>query len=113
MDVIGWQLAVECLADELEYLEAVPEQVIVVEKYVKRCFGLNGPLHKSGELRTNWRTSQQHARLDRLLTLIEEALALPDKCVCFWTTPGFKGQIERALKTTPQHDTNLYVPGLL
>jgi len=113
MDAIGWQLSVECLADELEYLEAIPDQVIVVERHLKRCFGRDGPLRKAGELRTKWRASQEYARLDRMLTIIEQALALPDKCVCFWTTPAFKVQIERALKTAPQHDTNLYVPGLL
>jgi hypothetical protein len=113
MDDMGWQQSIECLADELEYLGAVPAQVIVVEKHVKRCFARGGPLWKDGERRTVWRKSQQHCRLDRVLDIIENALALPHHAVVFWTTSGFKQQIARALAATPPHNPSLYLPDLL
>jgi hypothetical protein len=113
MDDMGWQQSIECLADELEYLGAVPAQVIVVEKHVKRCFARGGPLWKDGERRTIWRKSQQHCRLDRVLDIIENALALPHHAVVFWTTSGFKQQIARALAATPPHNPSLYLPDLL
>jgi hypothetical protein len=112
-DATGWQQSIECLADELGYLGAVAAQVIVVKRHVKRCFAPGGPLWKAGQRRTAWRNSQQHCRLDRVLDIIETALALPDHAVVFWTTSGFKDEITRALSATPPHNPNLYLPDLL
>lgn len=115
MDEYGWQVSVECLADELEYLQAKPEQIIVVAGYVERCFsqGQEGWLHKGGKLRTQWKECEKHSRLDHWLAVVEDALAIRDHQVCFWTTTGFKERIETALKTMPPHDTTQYLRGLL
>jgi hypothetical protein len=111
MDETGWKLSIDCLADELEYLQAVSAQLIVVEKHVKRCFRPGGWLDRDGNLRKRWRTNPTEARLDHAVALVEDALTLSSHRVVFWSTPGFRDQIKAALKTTPPHDENQYVEG--
>jgi len=114
MDTDGWEISINCLSDELDYLGVVrkrhdtasstpqdrPEQLIVVEQercYIRRCFRPGGWLHKHGKLRPHWRDDADRCRLDRTASIIEAALEVPGHCVPFWTTDGFQKSMELAL----------------
>jgi hypothetical protein len=113
MDRSRWQLSVECLSDEFDYLEAVPEQIIVV-RTVNRFLERGGTLHRMKELRMEWRDSQSNIRLDRTLELIEQARDLEHHLVDHWNprratnSNGFRNQMEKALAATPPHDARVY-----
>jgi hypothetical protein len=109
MDAAMWRTSVECLADEFEYLQAVPKQVIVV-KWVKDFFKPEATLNRSGELRRRWRDDPKDVRLDRVLEVIEQARDLNDHHVSGWKSRTFRGEMERALAATPAHDPNQYDP---
>jgi hypothetical protein len=106
MDTTMWRTSVECLADEFDYLQAVPKQVIVV-KWVKDFFKPEATLSK---LRRQWRDDPKDVRLDRVLEVIEQARDLDDHHVSGWKSRTFRGEMERALAATPAHDHNQYDP---
>jgi hypothetical protein len=112
MDAIRWRTSIACLADELEYLKTKPEHLIVVD-LAKACFVEGRELDARGKLRAAWKSDQEDARLEKTVTMIEQALNLKDHCVCHWRNPEFRTQIERALKATPPHDPDQYLPGLI
>ena len=112
MDAARWRTSIVCLADEFEYLQAKPEQVVVVD-LVKACFAEGQELHIAGKLRTSWRSNADDSRLEKTVTIIEQAADLKEHCVCHWRNPLFRGQIERVLSATPPHDSNQYLPGLI
>lgn len=107
MDEERWRISVECLADEFEYLEAVPKQIIVV-KWVNGFLKPRAKLHRMGDLRKRWRNDKSLARLDRALDLIEQASQLPDHCVPGWKSTAFRSEIAKALAASPPHDPSQY-----
>ncbi len=107
MDEERWRISVECLADELDYLKAVPQQIIVV-KWVNDFLKPRAKLHRMGDLRERWRNDPSNIRLDSALDLIEKAAQLPDHRVSGWKSSAFRSEIDKALAATPPHDPRQY-----
>jgi len=72
------RISVECLCDEYSALD--PPVVLFVDCAYDVLHKRKSPVHRTGEIRTRWRSDPSTARLDSFLSTIEEA----GRTVPFW-----------------------------